>query len=68
MSNISLRRVAAKCTSCLWGCRMPVKMIIDRWDPGRRRYRVETFCYGPLACPLYQAAAHRTVPGRRGMV
>jgi len=49
------------------GCRMPVEMIIDQWNPSRRRYRTETFCYGPLSCPLYQPGPARTVPGRRGM-
>jgi len=67
------RRLAArtfneKCCSCIWGCRMPVEMIIDQWNPSRRRYRTETFCYGPLSCRLYQAGPARTVPGRRGMI
>ena len=44
---------------------MPVEMIIDQWNPSRRRYRTETFCYGPLSCPLYQSGPVRTVPGRR---
>ncbi len=66
------RRLAArtfneKCCSCIWGCGMPVEMIIDQWNPSRRRYRTETFCYGPLSCRLYQAGPARTVPGRRGM-
>jgi hypothetical protein len=46
---------------------MPVEMIIDQWNPSRHRYRTETFCYGPLACPLSKAGPARTVPGRRGM-
>ena len=68
------RRLAArtfneKCCSCIWGCRMPVELIIDQWNPSRRRYRTETFCYGPLSCLLYQAGPARTVPGRhRGMI
>jgi hypothetical protein len=66
--RLAARTFAEKCRSCIWGCRMPVEMIIDQWDPGRRRYRVETFCYGPLACPLYQAGPRRTAPGRRGMI
>ena len=66
------RRLAAqtfqvKCWNCIWGCRMPVEMIIDQWNQSRRRYRTETFCYGPLSCRLYQAGPARTVPGRRGM-
>ena len=51
----------------MWGCRMPVEMIIDQWKPEARRYREETFCYGPLSCPTYRAGAKRSVPGRKGM-
>ena len=48
---------------------MPVEMIIDRWNPQRRCYRIETFCYGPLSCRLYQAGSARSVPERRpGMI
>ncbi len=57
----------SKCSSCIWGCRMPVEMIIDHWNPSQKRYRFETFCYGPKSCPLYRAGPTRKVPGRRGM-
>jgi hypothetical protein len=56
-----------KCTACMWGCRMPVEMIVDQWKPEVRRYREETFCYGPLSCSVYRAGPQRSVPGRRGM-
>ena len=46
---------------------MPVEMIIDQWNPSQKKYRFETFCYGPKSCPLYRAGATRKVPGRRGM-
>ena len=49
------RRYQQKCTGCMWGCQMAVEMIIDQWNPDRRRYRTETFCYGPLSCPLYRS-------------
>lgn len=65
--RLAARTFQEKCWSCIWGCRMPVDMIIDQWNPSRRRYRTETFCYGPLSCPLYKAGPARTVPGRRGM-
>jgi len=66
------RRLAARtyesdCKNCIWGCRMPVEMIIDHWNPSRKRYRFETFCYGPKSCPRYRAGATRKVPGRKGM-
>ena len=43
-------------------------MIIEHWNPNQRRYRTETFCYGPLSCSIYRAGPKRKVPGRRGMV
>ena len=66
------RRLAAKtyetkCSTCIWGCRMPVEMIVDQWNPSQRRYRFETFCYGPKSCSFYKAAPTRKVPGRKGM-
>ena len=67
-----LRRLASRtyekdCACCIWGCKMAVDMIVDQWNPSRRRYRTETFCYGPLSCPVYRAGPTRRVPGRRGM-
>ena len=59
----------SKCSSCMWGCRMPVEIIIDNWNPrGRKKYRFETFCYGSLLCKLYKAGPNRKVEGRNGMV
>ena len=46
---------------------MAVEIIVDHWNPTLRRYRYETFCYGPLSCSLYRAGGTRKVPGRRGM-
>ena len=66
--RLDSRTYDAKCQSCLWGCRMPVEMIIDHWNPRFRRYRFETFCYGPKSCSFYKASAIRTVPGRKGMI
>ena len=60
------RTYEAKCTSCIWGCRMVVELLIDPWNPSYH-YRFETFCYGPKSCPLYKAGAPRKVPGRKGM-
>jgi hypothetical protein len=47
---------------------MPVEMIIDQWNPSNRKYRYETFCYGPKSCAFYKAGPTRKVPGRKGMV
>jgi hypothetical protein len=57
-----------KCGVCIWGCRMPVEMIVDHWNPSKKKYRYETFCYGPRSCTLYKAGPTRKVPGRKGMV
>lgn len=65
--RLDARTYAARCLTCIWGCRMPVEMIIDQWNPQQRRYRFETFCYGPLSCRAYKAGPTRKVPGRRGM-
>jgi hypothetical protein len=42
-------------------------IFVDQWNPSQRRYRTETFCYGPRSCPLYRSGPERKVPGRRGM-
>jgi hypothetical protein len=65
--RLDARTYEAKCQCCLWGCRMAVEMIIDQWNPSVRRYRSETFCYGPKSCPVYKAGPTRKVPGRKGM-
>jgi hypothetical protein len=66
--RLNARTYETKCQACLWGCRMPVEMVIDPWKPEVRRYRFETFCYGPKSCPFYAAGAARKAPGRKGMV
>ena len=65
--RLAARTYEEKCTTCLWGCQMAVEMIIDQWNPSKRRYRTETFCYGPRSCPLYRSGPARKVPGRHGM-
>lgn len=65
--RLDARTYDAKCAACVWGCRMAVDMIIDQWKPNVRRYRFETFCYGPKSCPAYRAGPTRKVPGRNGM-
>ncbi len=61
------RPYKSKCTSCIWGCRMPVDIIVDHWNPRKKQYRFETFCYGPKSCSFYRAGTIRKVPGRRGI-
>jgi len=67
--RLAARTYTAKCSTCIWGCRMPVEIIIDHWDrDGKRNYRFETFCYGPLVCKHYKPGPNRKVEGRNGMV
>lgn len=65
--RLDSRTYETRCSTCMWGCRMPVEMIIDQWNPSRKRYRFETFCYGPKSCSFYRAGVTRKVPGRSGM-
>ncbi len=65
--RLAARTYETKCFTCIWGCCMPVEMIIDHWNPGVKKYRVETFCYGPKSCKYYKAGPTRKVPGRKGM-
>jgi hypothetical protein len=65
--RLDSRTYESKCLTCIWGCRMAVEIIIDQWNPSKKKYRFETFCYGPKSCTFYRAGATRKVPGRRGM-
>ncbi len=65
--RLDARTYEVKCATCVWGCRMPVEMIVDQWNPSVQRYRFEPSCYGPLSCRHYKAGPTRKVPGRRGM-
>ncbi len=65
--RLDAKTYAATCSTCIWGCRMPVEIIVDHWNPSRKRSRFETFCYGPKRCALYRAGATRQVPGRNGL-
>ncbi len=58
----------SQCLSCIWGCRMPVEVTVDKWKPHIKEYRVETVCYGPKSCPLYVAGPAIRVPGKDGTV
>ena len=66
--RLAARTYSERCISCIWGCLMPVELIIDHWNPSQVRHRKETFCYGPKSCAIYRAGPTRKVPGRNGMV
>lgn len=60
---------AARCGRCPFGLVMPTEMIIDQWDPSKKKRRFETHCYGPRDCPSYRSGRPYRVPGRSpGMV
>jgi len=65
--RLDMKVYLSKCVPCLWGCMMPVEIIVDHWNPSNKRYRFETFCYGPKSCLFYKAGPKRKVPGRKGM-
>ena len=65
--RLSARTYESWCSSCIWGCRMPVIITVDHWNPEQRQYRFETFCYGPKSCSFYKPGPTRKVPGRKGM-
>lgn len=65
--RLDFRTYESKCRICIWECCMPVEMIIDHWNPRKKKYRFETFCYGPKSCSFYRAGPTRKVPGRKGM-
>jgi len=66
--RLAARTYDTRCSTCIWGCRMPVEIIVDNWNPSKKKYRFETFCYGPLSCKFYKAGPNRKVEGRNGMV
>ena len=37
--RLDTRTYKSKCQSCIWGCNMPVEIIIDHWNPSHKRYR-----------------------------
>lgn len=50
------------CMSCLWANKSRVEI---EYDFGKsKRYRSETFCYGPKSCPKYAMGEPREVPYR----
>lgn len=47
------------CFTCMWANKSAVEI---EYDFGRiKRYRKETFCYGPKSCPLYDMGKPRMV-------
>ncbi len=66
--RLDAKTYGTKCLACIWGCKMPVEITVDHWKPSGKKYRFETFCYGPKSCKLYRSGPTRKVTGRQGMV
>jgi len=57
------------CFRCPWGLTMPTEIILDHWNPSKKKWRYETHCYGPRGCDRYKSGPPYKVPGRKsGMV
>jgi hypothetical protein len=50
------------CMTCLWANKSRVEIEYDFEHPKSKRYRSETFCYGPRSCPQYAMGEPRPVP------
>lgn len=66
--RLAARTYEKNCIKCVWGCKMAVEIIIDQWNPSKKRHRFETFCYSSFTCKIYKAGPVRKVPGRGLMV
>lgn len=63
------RTYKASCQRCPFGLVMATEIIIDQWEPSRKKWRSETHCYGARDCSRYRPGKARLVPGRQpGMV
>ena len=52
-----------KCLTCYWAAMVNVEI---QWDFDRdiKKYRFETYCYGPKSCRYYKMGRSRSVPSR----
>ncbi len=50
-----------KCFKCIWGNMANVEIQWD-FDKDIKKYRFETFCYGPKSCEFYKMGRPRSVP------
>ena len=55
------KRWRKACMTCMWANKSAVEIEYN-FDTRAKRYRNETFCYGPKSCPLYKMGAPRPVP------
>lgn len=58
---LSTKRWKSKCRGCRWA-NMSNVTIEYNFNTGAKKYRFESFCYGPLDCPFYAMGPARSVP------
>ena len=58
---LSLSRWKTKCFTCVWANMANVEIQLD-FDRDIKKYRFETFCYGPKSCKYYVVGKARSVP------
>ncbi len=56
-----------KCQKCIFGAKAVVAVDLQ-WGSKNRLIRHETFCYGPLVCPLYERGEAPQIPNLDGKV
>jgi hypothetical protein len=56
------KRWRTVCLTCMWANKSRVEIEFDFNRPKAKRYRSETFCYGPKSCPQYAMGEPREVP------
>ena len=59
---LDAKRWRFKCQTCMWAnkSRVEIEYVFGK----SKRYRSETFCYGPKSCRLYAMGDPREVPYR----
>lgn len=57
---LSATRYKGKCFQCAWATMSAVEIEYN-WGVSKK-YRFESFCYGPKSCPLYKMGKPRAVP------
>lgn len=50
-----------KCFKCMWANMAYVEIQWD-FDKNTKKYRFETFCYGPKTCKFYKMGRSRSIP------
>ena len=58
---LSKSRWKTKCFTCVWANMANVEIQWD-FDKDIKKYRFETFCYGPKSCKYYKMGRARAVP------